>query len=1302
MKTFSEVARASLAATARGNTRGATARLATVIAVVASLSACGVALVPAAADAFGLHRSAGSFGEPCSGSPCGAGQFDEPSGVAVDSSTSLTDPARGDVFVVDKRDDRVERFNASGSSYLGELPAPPEGFAAPEGIAIDNSGNPLDPSAGDVYVVNSAHDTVDKYKLNDAKDEYEFVFALKERASGTPFSGALDGIAVDADGSLWIYQSSAEIDEFTDAEENQYAGPQTPLQSGYNPKNGSAFAVDTTDDIYVIRGTPYVAKLTPQGESLNAEVGQIASAIAIDPRNNDLYEDNEGSIGVYRTPEREGVEVARFGEGALPASELEEGNGLALNSSSGEPNSGRVYASDPSADLVQMFAEYVLPDTTTGEATGLASAEGQATLSGIVNPDGVEVTECKFEYGTEPPYDAQSVPCETAPGAGNAPVPVSATIHGLTPGATYRFRLVAGNAEGSHPGEDEPFIAYARPKIDSEFAEEVTTESAKLAAAIDPGGSATTYRFEFGPSTAYGSSLPLAGATTNAALTDVPVSVPLHKLQPGSEYHYRVVAVNALGKPADGEDHTFTTRPASPPAVLPDGRAWELVSPPNKHGAAIEVMAREGPPIEASENGDALAYAASASTESTPEGNPAKIYTTALATRGGDGWSSRDITPPHRQASGNEAGRTSEYVFFSSDLSLGAVFQIGANPTPLAPTPAEAVPTEQTVYVRNNLTARYEALVTVGNVPAGTKFGVQRGPELLGASPDLEHVVLSSTVPLTAAPIVASTDLYEWTGGQLRLVSALPDGAPASAPTLGRSDSDVQRAVSDDGERVIWAASNELFVREHATQEQSALANGEECTEPAKACTVLLAPGATYQTASSTGSLVFFTDEQPLTGDSTAQPGAPDLYAYDVNDRKLTDLTVDDNAGESAAVQGAVLGASEDGSRVYFVASGVLAGKNEQGQAPVAGGLNVYLVETKDSGEVWERPRFIAALSAEDGPDWEPELGSHTSRVSPNGNFLAFMSDASLTGYDNIDVRSGQPDEEVYLYDAGSERLACASCNPSNERPEGFLDPGQEEALVDRTDVWQGRWLAANIPGWTLYDLGTAYYQSRYLSNSGRLFFNSDEALVPQDVDGTEDVYEYEPPGVGSCSSADATYSPRSGGCVALISSGRSGEESAFLDASESGGDVFFVTAAKLVSQDYDTDLDVYDAHECTSAVPCPPAAVVQPPACTTEASCKAAPSPQPSVYGAPSSATFSGPGNLAPAPPATVEPKPSVRTKPAKLTGKLKTCRARQRGKRARKRCEARARKSQVTHRSEARTGRAVQRAATNGKGRS
>ena len=237
-----------------------------------------------------------------------------------------------------------------------------------------------------------------------------------------------------------------------------------------------------------------------------------------------------------------------------------------------------------------------------------------------------------------------------------------------------------------------------------------------------------------------------------------------------------------------------------------------------------------------------------------------------------------------------------------------------------------------------------------------------------------------------------------------------------------------------------------------------------------------------------------------------------------------------------------------------------------------------------------------------------------------------------------------------------------------------------EDSLAGGDRVWPGtQWIAANVPGWTLYTVGLSLYQSRYLSDSGRLFFNSSDALVPQDTNGNEDVYEYEPAGVGDCSGASATFSGNVGGCIGLISSGSAFGESGFLDASETGNDVFFLTTGRLVSSDVDTSLDVYDAHVCSTVAPCAITPPAQPPECGSASSCRAAPPAQPSIYGAPASATFSGAGNLAPVAPPSPGGKPVAKgralTRAQKLTKALAVCHKQKRRKQ-RAGCERSARK--------------------------
>ena len=264
----------------------------------------------------------------------------------------------------------------------------------------------------------------------------------------------------------------------------------------------------------------------------------------------------------------------------------------------------------------------------------------------------------------------------------------------------------------------------------------------------------------------------------------------------------------------------------------------------------------------------------------------------------------------------------------------------------------------------------------------------------------------------------------------------------------------------------------------------------------------------------------------------------------------------------------------------------------------------------------------------------EGALQALTARVSSGGERLVFMSARSLTGYDNRDARSGVRDEEVFEYDGETGRMVCVSCEPSGARPVGEEYSGIKLNAGDL--VWEsghvacGRWCRA---GQNMRLITVALSAAVFVMKSGRVFFESRDALVPGDVNETWDVYEWEPVGVGSCSEAGTGYESSTGGCVSLVSSGRSAQESEFLDASASGGDVFFLTSAQLVPADYDSLLDVYDAHECSSAAPCLPSGSVSPPVCVTEASCKASAVPVPGVYGVPSSATFSGPGDLAPPP---------------------------------------------------------------------
>jgi hypothetical protein len=812
----------------------------------------------------------------------------------------------------------------------------------------------------------------------------------------------------------------------------------------------------------------------------------------------------------------------------------------------------------------------------------------------------------------------------------------------------------------------------AAPTIGEQSSLDVSATSATLQAQVTPeAASEVSYRFEYDTSAyvspaAHGQSAPSPEGSVPTGTSPVSVEAHVQGLIPATVYHFRVVATNAAHEVAYGADETFTTPVSGGEFALPDGRMWEMVSPVDKHGARVNSMTYEGGVIQAAEDGSAITYVASAPIVSDPEGNPTLAESQVISMRGSGGWSSRDIATPHEVPTHQvPVSYLAEYDVFSPDLSRGVIFRYKAQETPLSP---EA--SEPTIYLREGLresaVGKYVALVNNGNVLAGAKYGVEGALEFQGASSNLEHILLSSGAPLTKN--AAESSLYEWTAGALQLVSILPKGESRS--TSPGFHGNKRGAVSDNGRRVFFETEtreegpNRLFMRD--------LVGGEKTVQldlPQGVVSPETSENTEFQYATPDGARVYFTDTQILTPDAAGKNIK--LYEYDALTGALTDLT-----SNGVSVQG-LIEVSESGEYVYFVANG-------------PSGDELYVAHL-EQGKV--TTSLVAELSGDDHPDWGGGGGLDflTSRVSPNGRYLAFMSDRSLTGYNNTDAVSGAADEEVFVYDAVTKHLVCASCDPTGARPHGVFDTEHTGEgiglLVDRPQVWENRWLAGSVPGWTAYkESNGALYQSRYLSNEGRLFFDSADSLVAQDTNGREDVYEYEPEGVdcGSGSqSASEVYKGESGaesaGCVALISSGSSSEESAFLDASgrgpggEEGEDVFFLTSAKLSSQDVDTADDVYDAHICSSVAPCTSAPAASPP-CTTTDSCRVAPAAQPSIFGAPSSATFSGAGNVVQQS-SNVVVKSKLLTGAQKLAVALEACK-KDRSKPKRASCEKRARK--------------------------
>lgn len=693
-------------------------------------------------------------------------------------------------------------------------------------------------------------------------------------------------------------------------------------------------------------------------------------------------------------------------------------------------------------------------------------------------------------------------------------------------------------------------------------------------------------------------------------------------------------------------NEAIRTEQGAAASTLPDCRAYEMVSPPGST-PAVEGEARGIAAI----GGDRFAYY---SLDPYPGSDAEGLY--LLATRGANGWSVQNTTPPQGGLHDSDQIACFPSVFYSNELTDAVLSdgwdydeqgpnQVceGDDPPLVAGEPRGFA----NLFFRDDEDGTYRLIddLPTGQAPANALFW--------DATSDLGRVVFSEAAKLTpTAP--EGLDLYEWAGSSDRLVTYLPDGVPVAGTLVNSSHGSASftHALSANGETVFFYYEGGLYARLNAAQEATAT-GACSASEPDKACTVQLdaaqagAEGTggdgTFVYASEDGSRVFFTDEQRLTSNATALDEAPDLYEYDLQDGTLTDLTA--SASGAANVLG-FSGASADGSYVYFVAKGVLTGteSNSDGASAVRHRPNLYLSHDGTT-------TFIATLEGRDHYDWQEQdqaernSGNLESRVSPNGDYIAFDSVEDLAGAGNEPAEASDCSEdrcsETFVYDAENDRLSCASCAPSGESPTGPAEIGVlvEEMLTPRASK----------------------YLTRNVLDDGSVFFDSRSALVPQATNGEFNVYEY------------------SDGNISLISSGTGTGPSEFLDASESGDDVFFLTGQGLVQGDTDNMSSVYDAR-VDGGFPSEHDEEAGASACEGLEACRP-PSAEAPAVSFPASETLPVGGDLV-APPVPVTPqapsktsaKKRALTKAQKLARALKTCAKRPRRKRLA--CEKQARR--------------------------
>ncbi len=537
------------------------------MAGVVVLGACGVFGAPAWAGS-GYGSVSGKFGEPCRSTPCGPGQFNEPTGVAVNDTS-------GDVYVLDSGDDRVEWFNATGSQFEGQFDgsgeyeiknkketgaaAPTGKLSKPEGIAINN--DPASASYGYVYVADAGHDVVDEFS---ATGEYkgQLTGGTCENegeappCAGSPskepvkFSGKLN-VATDPTGYLWVYEPGP-VDVYQFDGTGALVGSPHHLEGRGGESAISSIAVDSDYDIYLTGGGDDVYKYphVTGGRQPFAEAPSLTHAtLAILASTNELLLNDGAEIELYNA----GMESYATPLVVFPSEGLSDSAGIAVNGAEGW---GTLYATLRAADNVEYFATSpaTAPEVVSESAASFKSIE-EAAFTATINSNNSE-TSYVFEYA---PSEEMLEKEEGTKIPGAIPLPAgfseqAVTVSGAkleSEAETIYYRVVATNKLGTTDGK---ILMYTKlPVVANEKYSDLTSTSVKLEATVNPEFiEATTYAFEYASSETLlkenkGTVVPGPGELP-ALNEPVPISTEISFLEPGHTYYYRVVAQNEVTK----------------------------------------------------------------------------------------------------------------------------------------------------------------------------------------------------------------------------------------------------------------------------------------------------------------------------------------------------------------------------------------------------------------------------------------------------------------------------------------------------------------------------------------------------------------------------------------------------------------------------------------------------------------------------------------------------------------------------------------------------------------------------------
>jgi NHL repeat len=812
-------------------------------------------------------------------------------------------------------------------------------------------------------------------------------------------------------------------------------------------------------------------------------------------------------------------------------------------------------SSDTAIGADRTFTPHYVLGVATEPATNVGKES--AELNGSYVGDGTATTY-HFEYGPKATYE-DSTP-EHSGGSGVGPQSVTpALIEGLQPHTTYHYRLVANNTLGTTYGQNLTLTTPDRPGLGRMRSSHVTATTAELLAQIDPRGADTVFHFEYGTSIDYGSKIPIPDEDIGSSSGMQEVSVALSNLEVGATYHFRVVAENAFGKTVS-EDQDFSFYPPACPNAtvrqetssnyLPDCRGYELVSPAEAGSVSLYPV---GPSSATAIDPARLAFGGwlnSIQGANQPVNVWGDLY---VATRTATGWVTKYVGLSGTQTNNASGppGESTNAGFFTppigtrSDSTLSTFLDWNNENfgfTSINPPP--------------NFTPYVWAAdgSSLGEWPTAT--GHPPGPTL-NESPDLSHYYFISGGAVTErGGEYLQNFLYEGgtaydnniKAGTVTPIAFDSGGTPIEVKGVPQS--------STDGSRILMSTAP------CGTQAVSSCSPGELYMRVNDAMTYDIAKGHAVQYLGMTAdaSKVYFSSAEQLT--ATDHDTSTDLYLWTEEGNALTLVSVGNggaggNTDECSPGWIEMCGVMPIVNNFYsqtFRHGGMFGnGLTDNSIGSKSGDIYFFSPERLDGKKGFRNQpnlyvyrdgalQYVTTLEPGGGCESEGQLGHGCSQspiariqVSPDGAYMAFTTSSKVTAYENA-LRS-----EMYNYSPASGEIVCVSCIPSGATP--------------TSDVW-------------------ASSDGVFMTNDGRTFFSTKDALVPRDTDGLRDVYEYV------------------AGRAQLISSGTSGKGSqtvlgfeiplftaGLAGVSADGVNAYFTTFSSLVPQDHNGNfLKFYDA----------------------------------------------------------------------------------------------------------------------------